>query len=72
MAMKPNNLIYSRGTQVKVLDYGLAWIKGEPKDRVQGTPEYMHRRLGIVERAKTESDKGNVIGIGVPVIPEQP
>jgi serine/threonine protein kinase len=39
--MKPNNLIYDRGTRVKVIDYGLAWIKGEPKDRVQGTPEYM-------------------------------
>jgi serine/threonine protein kinase len=39
--LKPNNLILGRGTSVKVIDYGLAWIKGEPKDRVQGTPEYM-------------------------------
>lgn len=39
--LKPNNLILNRGTNVKVLDYGLAWVKGEPKDRVQGTPEYM-------------------------------
>ncbi len=39
--MKPNNLIYERGTRVKVIDFGLAWIKGEPKDRIQGTPEYM-------------------------------
>ncbi|MBN9122987.1 MAG: serine/threonine protein kinase [Planctomycetes bacterium] len=39
--MKPNNLILERATRVKVLDYGLAWIKGEPKDRVQGTPEYI-------------------------------
>lgn len=39
--MKPNNLIYDRGTRVKVIDYGLAWVKGEPKDRIQGTPEYM-------------------------------
>ena len=39
--LKPNNLILGRGTRVKVIDYGLAWIKGEPKDRVQGTPEYM-------------------------------
>ena len=39
--MKPNNLIYSGGTRVKVLDYGLAWVKGEAKNRVQGTPEYM-------------------------------
>ena len=39
--MKPNNLILERGTRVKVIDYGLAWVKGEAKDRVQGTPEYM-------------------------------
>ena len=39
--LKPNNLILGRGTRVKVIDYGLAWIKGEPKNRVQGTPEYM-------------------------------
>jgi len=39
--LKPNNLMLGRGTQVKVIDYGLAWIKGEAKDRVQGTPEYM-------------------------------
>ncbi len=39
--LKPNNLMHERGTRVKVLDYGLAWIKGEAKDRIQGTPEYM-------------------------------
>jgi eukaryotic-like serine/threonine-protein kinase len=39
--LKPNNVMLGRGLSVKVLDYGLAWIKGEPKDRVQGTPEYM-------------------------------
>jgi serine/threonine protein kinase len=39
--LKPNNLIHERGARVKVIDYGLAWIKGEGKDRVQGTPEYM-------------------------------
>jgi serine/threonine protein kinase len=39
--MKPNNLVYDAGTRVKVIDYGLAWVKGEAKDRVQGTPEYM-------------------------------
>jgi serine/threonine protein kinase len=39
--LKPNNIMLSRGGDVKILDYGLAWIKGEPKGRVQGTPEYM-------------------------------
>lgn len=39
--LKPNNIMLGRGTAVKVLDYGLAWIRGEAKGRVQGTPEYM-------------------------------
>ncbi len=39
--MKPSNILLSKAGEVKIIDYGLAWIKGEPKDRVQGTPEYM-------------------------------
>lgn len=38
--MKPNNVMLSKAN-VKILDYGLAWVKGEAKDRVQGTPEYL-------------------------------
>ena len=39
--LKPNNIVLGKGTNAKVIDYGLAWIKGEPKTRVQGTPSYM-------------------------------
>src|SRR5262249_52374203 len=39
--LKPNNIMISRTGDVKIIDYGLAWIKGEHKGRVQGTPEYM-------------------------------
>lgn len=39
--LKPNNILLARTGEVKIIDYGLAWIKGEPKGRVQGTPEYM-------------------------------
>lgn len=40
--LKPNNIMHNERTgQAKVLDYGLAWIKGESKGRLQGTPEYM-------------------------------
>lgn len=39
--LKPNNIMLSRTGEVKVIDFGLSWIKGEPKGRVQGTPEYI-------------------------------
>lgn len=39
--LKPNNIMLGRGTNAKIIDYGLAWIRGEPKDRIQGTKEYM-------------------------------
>ena len=29
------------GGKVKIIDFGTAWIKGEDKGRVQGTPQYM-------------------------------
>ena len=39
--LKPNNILVSRAGDVKVIDFGLARIKGEVRDRVQGTPEYI-------------------------------
>jgi serine/threonine protein kinase len=39
--LKPNNIMLSRSGDVKIIDFGLAWISGENKGRVQGTPEYM-------------------------------
>lgn len=39
--LKPNNIMLSRAGEVKVIDFGLAWIKGQAKGRIQGTPEYM-------------------------------
>jgi len=39
--LKPNNVMVSRAGDVKVIDFGLARVKGESRDRVQGTPEYI-------------------------------
>jgi serine/threonine protein kinase len=39
--LKPGNIMLSKVGDVKIIDFGLAWIRGEAKGRVQGTPEYM-------------------------------
>ncbi len=39
--LKPNNVLLSKGGEIKIIDYGLARIKGEASARIQGTPEYM-------------------------------
>src|SRR3954469_16632103 len=39
--LKPSNIMLSKAGQVKLIDFGTAWIRGEDKNRVQGTPQYM-------------------------------
>jgi serine/threonine-protein kinase len=39
--LKPSNIMLSKSGRVKLIDFGTAWIKGEEKNRVQGTPQYM-------------------------------
>ncbi len=39
--LKPSNIMVSKAGEVKLIDFGTAWIKGEEKNRVQGTPQYM-------------------------------
>jgi serine/threonine protein kinase len=39
--LKPNNIMLAPGGVLKVIDFGLAHIKGTEKGRVQGTPEFI-------------------------------
>jgi len=39
--LKPSNIMVSKSGHVKLIDFGTAWIKGQEKGRVQGTPYYM-------------------------------
>ncbi len=39
--LKPGNIMLSKAGEVKVIDFGTAWIKGQEKNRIQGTPQYM-------------------------------
>jgi serine/threonine protein kinase len=59
--LKPGNIMVSRSGDVKIIDYGLATIRGEAKDRLQGTPEYM-----APEQAKHRvvDDKTDIYNLG--------
>jgi serine/threonine protein kinase len=39
--LKPNNVLLSKSGDVKVIDFGLARVKGDKVARIQGTPEYL-------------------------------
>jgi serine/threonine protein kinase len=58
--IKPNNIMLGRNGQVKVIDYGLAWIKGQEKHRIQGTPEYMAPE----QVKKTVNEKTDIFNFG--------
>jgi serine/threonine protein kinase len=59
--LKPNNVMLSKAGDVKIIDYGLAWIKGEGKGRVQGTPEYMAPEQG---RKGTVNERTDIFNLG--------
>ncbi len=54
--LKPNNILIGKRGEVKIIDYGLAWCRGEAKDRIQGTPEYIapETARGRVVNERTE------------------
>lgn len=54
--LKPNNILLSRTGEVKVIDFGLAWVRGEAKSRVQGTPEYMAPEQVKQQTANEQTD----------------
>ncbi len=39
--LKPNNILLGRSGSVKIIDFGLAQVRGDRNERLQGTPEYM-------------------------------
>jgi serine/threonine protein kinase len=59
--LKPNNIMISRAGEVKIIDYGLAGVRGEPRERVQGTPEYI-----APEQVKTKviNEKTDLYNLG--------
>jgi eukaryotic-like serine/threonine-protein kinase len=59
--LKPGNILLSRAGEVKVIDFGTAWIKGQDKNRVQGTPQYMAPEQAV---EKTVDEKTDIYNFG--------
>ena len=39
--LKPGNIMLTKTGQVKLIDFGTAWVRGQDKNRIQGTPQYI-------------------------------
>ena len=39
--LKPGNIMLTKTGQVKLIDFGTAWVRGQDKHRIQGTPQYI-------------------------------
>jgi serine/threonine protein kinase len=59
--LKPGNIMLSKDGVVKIIDFGTAWMKGQEKNRVQGTLQFM-----APEQAKDKvvNDKTDLFNLG--------
>ena len=59
--LKPGNIMLAKAGEVKIIDFGTAWIKGQDKGRVQGTPQYMAPEQA---RDKVVNEKTDLYNLG--------
>jgi eukaryotic-like serine/threonine-protein kinase len=59
--LKPHNIMLSKSGQIKLIDFGTAWLRGQDKSRVQGTPQFMAPEQ-VTE--KEVNDKTDIYNLG--------
>ena len=59
--LKPANIMLTKAGQVKLIDFGTAWVRGQEKNRIQGTPQYIAPEQAT---EKTVTDKSDIYNLG--------
>ncbi len=57
--LKPGNIMLARAGEVKIVDLGTAWLRGQEKNRVQGTLQYMAPEQAIRKVVNDRTDLYN-------------
>lgn len=59
--LKPGNIMLNKNGQVKLIDFGTAWVRGQEKNRIQGTPQYIAPEQA---NEKTVNEKTDIYNLG--------
>jgi serine/threonine-protein kinase len=54
--LKPSNIMLNKTGQVKLIDFGTAWVRGQDKHRVQGTPQYIAPEQAVEKVVDEKTD----------------
>jgi serine/threonine-protein kinase len=59
--LKPGNVMLTKNGQVKLIDFGTAWVRGQEKNRIQGTPQYIAPEQAT---EKVVNEKTDIFNLG--------
>jgi serine/threonine-protein kinase len=64
--LKPGNIMLNKAGQVKLIDFGTAWVRGQDKNRIQGTPQYIAPEQA---NEKVVNEKTDIYNLGATMYP---
>src|SRR5262249_9156120 len=59
--LKPANIMLTKDGRVKLIDFGTAWVRGQDKNRIQGTPQYIAPEQA---NEKVVNDRTDIYNLG--------
>lgn len=59
--LKPANIMLAKNGQVKLIDFGTAWVRGQDKNRIQGTASFIAPEQSA---EKTVDEKTDIYNLG--------